>query len=103
MSEDRENKGKREAGEEPAAEEFLKVFRRGVQFTEELLRENERLRVRLVRLEEEHRVLAQKRLGPDNYRQLLDQLQELDEQRNQLLERFRAGVRERFHKSLQGY
>jgi len=90
MSEDRENKGKREAGEEPAAEEFLKVFRRGVQFTEELLRENERLRVRLVRLEEEHRVLAQKRLGPDNYRQLLDQLQELDEQRNQLLERFRA-------------
>lgn len=90
MIKDNKNKGVPESLEEPAAEEFLKVFRRGVQFTEELLRENERLRGRLVQLEEENRALAQKRLGADNYRQLLDQLQDLDEQRNQLLERFRT-------------
>jgi nitrate/nitrite-specific signal transduction histidine kinase len=70
-------------------EEFLQVFKRGVQFTEELLRENERLRVRMVRLEEENRVIAQKTVDSGSYSELLDQMKELEEERLSLLQRFR--------------
>jgi hypothetical protein len=36
------------------AEEFLQVFRKGAEFTQQLLKENERLRYQLVRIEEKH-------------------------------------------------
>ena len=49
------------------AEDFLQVFKRGVQFTEELLAENERLRYRVVRLEEENRTLAQQSMASEAY------------------------------------
>ncbi len=74
----------------PDPEEFIEIFKRGVKFTEELLQENERLRSRIVSLEEENRLLARKHLGPDGYRDLLEQLQQLDERRKQLEERFEA-------------
>ena len=74
----------------PNAEEFIEVFKKGVRFTEELLQENERLRSRLVSLEEENRMLARRHLGPDGYRELLGQLQQLDERRKQLEQRFEA-------------
>jgi hypothetical protein len=35
------------------ADEFLNLFRKGAEFTQELLRENERLRYKIVQLEEE--------------------------------------------------
>ena len=37
------------------AEEFLQVFKKGAEFTQDLLKENERLRFRIVKLEESHR------------------------------------------------
>jgi len=72
------------------AKDFLQVFKRGVQFTEELLQENERLRIRLIRLEEENRALAAKKVDPKNYKELMEQLKVLGEERINLLERFRA-------------
>ncbi len=41
------------------AEEFLQVFKKGAEFTQDLLKENERLRFRIVKLEESHRGLEQ--------------------------------------------
>jgi hypothetical protein len=37
------------------ADEFLQIFKKGEEFTKELLRENERLRFRIVQLEEAFR------------------------------------------------
>ncbi len=71
------------------AEDFLQVFKRGVQFTEELLAENERLRFRVVRLEEESRNLTKKLKGSDSYDDLMDQMKVLEEERSGLLERYR--------------
>jgi len=82
---------KKDAPADPGkAEDFLQVFKRGVQFTEELLAENERLRYRLVRLEEENRTLAQKSMASGAYEDLLDQMKALEEERTNLIERFRA-------------
>lgn len=77
-------------GKPSDGQDFLQVFKRGVQFTEELLQENERLRVRLVRLEEENRALVKNRVKYDSYRDLVEQIHSLDEERSHLMERFRA-------------
>ncbi len=74
--------------------DFLQIFKRGVQFTEELLKENERLRGRLVQLEEENRMLAEKSLGAAEYKELLEQLRLLGEERAQLFDRFQSVERE---------
>jgi hypothetical protein len=79
-----------EAADRPKAEDFLQVFKRGVQFTEELLAENERLRYRVVRLEEENRSLAQQTMVSEAYADLLDQMKALEEERSTLLERFKS-------------
>lgn len=85
---------KKESGpmavEQPKAEDFLQVFKRGVQFTEELLAENERLRYRVVRLEEENRSLAQQTMVSQAYEDLLEQMKALEEERSTLLERFKS-------------
>jgi hypothetical protein len=79
-----------QAVDKPKAEDFLQVFKRGVQFTEELLAENERLRYRVVRLEEENRSLAQQTMVSQAYEDLLDQMKTLEEERSSLLERFKS-------------
>ncbi len=78
------------SGKPIEGKDFLQVFKRGVQFTEELLQENERLRVRLVRLEEENRALVKNKVKYDSYRELMEQIHSLDEERSHLLERFKA-------------
>ena len=78
------------AREQPKAKDFLQVFKRGVQFTEELLAENERLRYRVVRLEEENRTLAQQTMVSQAYEELLEQMRTLEDERSTLLERFKS-------------
>jgi hypothetical protein len=93
MAKDEKPKNKESGGrpaEKPKAEDFLQVFKRGVQFTEELLAENERLRYRVVRLEEENRTLAQQTMVSQAYEDLLDQMKTLEEERSTLLERFKS-------------
>lgn len=75
-------------GEGGRAEDFLQVFKRGVQFTEELLAENERLRFRVVRLEEENRSLANKLKSSGSYEDLMDQMKALEGERAGLIERY---------------
>jgi hypothetical protein len=69
-----------------ARREFLQVFKRGAEFTEELLKENERLRFRVAELEA--------RPNPDATRdnalvkEMLEKIQRLEAERQELTRRF---------------
>jgi hypothetical protein len=76
--------------------EFIETFfKRGAEFTEELMRENEKLRYRVVQLEEERRLVAEgaDRAHPNTgaLRELVGRIEHLEHEREQLLSRF-AGV-----------
>jgi hypothetical protein len=57
---------------------FVQLFRRGVEFAEQLLADNERLRVRVAQLEQENRALSAQSLGEDGYRELVDRMRALE-------------------------
>ncbi len=68
-------------------EDFLHVFKKGEEFTQELLKENEKLRYRVLQLEE-----TTKFSGPDRYAKLNaieERMRFLEEQNKELLERYR--------------
>ncbi len=75
--------------------EFIQTFfKRAGEFTEELLRENERLRFRVLQLEEELRIArgggapaSPSTSGP--LRELVARIEQLEQEREQLLQRFR--------------
>jgi hypothetical protein len=80
--------------------EFIETFfKRGAEFTEELMRENEKLRFRVVQLEEERRALVNATPtggvkaggGAGALRELVARIEQLEHEREQLLSRF-AGV-----------
>lgn len=72
--------------------EFIETFfRRGAEFAEELMRENERLRYRMVQLEEEKRsLLSIEKPGSAQgaLRELVARIEALEHEREQLLRRF---------------
>ncbi len=51
--------------------ELLNVLKRGAQFTEELIEENERLRFRLVQMESENQALARQVMASHSFDELL--------------------------------
>jgi GAF domain-containing protein len=78
--------------------EFIEnFFRRGAEFTEELMHENEKLRYRVVQLEEERRMLASPAgadkpgAGAGALRELVARIEALEAERENLLSRF-SGV-----------
>lgn len=79
--------------------EFIETFfKRGAEFTEELMRENEKLRYRVVQLEEERHSLVkaqsptgQPASGAAALRELVARIEQLEHEREALLSRF-AGV-----------
>jgi hypothetical protein len=79
--------------------EFIETFfKRGAEFTEELMRENEKLRFRVVQLEEERRALVNAQPasgkpggGASALRELVARIEQLEHERESLLSRF-AGV-----------
>lgn len=71
--------------EEAKAEKFLELFNKGKEFTEELLRENQRLRFRLAALETEQQ---QPHASPDELQKLRDQIQQLAEENRRIQQRF---------------
>lgn len=79
--------------------EFIETFfKRGAEFTEELMRENEKLRYRVVQLEEERRLIVD---GADKghpnagaLRELVGRIELLEHEREQLLSRFSGVERE---------
>lgn len=71
--------------------EFIETFfKRGAEFTEELMRENERLRYRVVQLEEEVKALKSNKPGSaqGSLRELVARIEALENERDALLHRF---------------
>ncbi len=68
------------------AEEFLQAFRKGAEFTQDLLRENERLRFKVAELETSPGVTAG--AGAGNIGTLQRRIAELEQERASLLARF---------------
>src|SRR3954462_6638044 len=82
--------------------EFIETFfKRGAEFTEELMRENEKLRFRVVQLEEERRALVTASTTTDKpgsgaLRELVARIEQLEGEREKLLSRF-SGVEQENH------
>ena len=68
-------------------EKFLELFNKGKEFTEELLKENQRLRFRLAAVENASGSSAP---GDAEIQRLSDQLQKLNDENRQIHERFRV-------------
>lgn len=79
---------KKPAGLFEGREEFLQVFRRGADFFEQLLSENERLRFRNAAVEEELRRLRARPGGDDSVESLEQQVRRLTDERERLLQKF---------------
>ena len=77
--------------------EFIETFfKRGAEFTEELMRENERLRYRVVQLEEERRALLSRAdptpgTAQSTLRELVARIESLENERQAILDKY-AGV-----------
>src|SRR6476659_3280753 len=69
--------------DEAKAEKFLELFNKGKEFTEELLRENQRLRYRVAELETE-----QSGLSAEELERLRDQVRALAEENQRMQERY---------------
>jgi predicted nuclease with TOPRIM domain len=69
---------------EERAEKFLELFNKGKEFTEELLRENQRLRYRVAALETEHGEAT-----TEEIQRLRAEIQQLTEENRRIQQRFR--------------
>lgn len=73
------------------ADEFLALFRKGAEFTKELMKENERLRLRLGSVEDRQQVAAQSDEEWDKLRgELLQRIQSLEDEKRDVLEQLRS-------------
>ncbi len=73
------------------AEDFLQMFKKGAEFTQDLLKENERLRYRILKLEESLKDIAQvgaAEMTPESDR-LLQKIEELEREKDEILGRIR--------------
>src|SRR5438094_7341067 len=82
---------------EERAEKFLELFNKGKEFTEELLRENQRLRYRLAALETEHgeatteeiqRLRAEIQQLTDEYRRMQQRFREVEKENKDFASRY---------------
>ncbi len=65
------------------AEEFLQVFKKGAEFTQDLLKENERLRFRVLELEQQHRAET----PTVELKLLRERLQRVETEKQQILDK----------------
>ncbi|HEX9023334.1 MAG TPA: GAF domain-containing protein [Geobacteraceae bacterium] len=76
-----------EKGAQGRAEEFLQIFKKGAEFTHELMKENERLRFRLLEMEKmQHDLGGEKEFGEEN-RKLKQRIAELEAEKEEILRR----------------
>lgn len=69
--------------------EFLEAFfKKGAEFSEELLRENEKLRFRVVQLEEQLAASARALPTPATLKELVEKIHNLEQERGQIMQRF---------------
>ncbi len=78
-----------EKGLHSKGEEFLQVFRKGAEFTQELMKENERLRYRLIQLEESVRGPGDYPADAEDSRRLLARVAELEREKDEILHRIK--------------
>lgn len=76
-----------ESGHRGRAEEFILAFKKGAEFTQDLLKENERLRFRLLELEST--VAARHPSGNEDNLALLNRIKELEQDKQDILDRIR--------------
>jgi transcriptional regulator with GAF, ATPase, and Fis domain len=76
-----------EKGVSGRAEEFLQVFKKGAEFTQDLLKENERLRYRVLQLEEALRGGGEAILTITENKLLLERIAELEKEKEEILGR----------------
>ena len=69
-------------------EEFLQVFKKGEEFTQELLKENEKLRYRLAQLEEVTKFSDKE--GSFKAHSLEERVRILEDENRQLIDRYRV-------------
>jgi transcriptional regulator with GAF, ATPase, and Fis domain len=78
-----------ERGVSSRAEEFLQVFKKGAEFTHELLKENERLRYRIIDLEEAQRSTVGQVQPTEESNRLLRRIEELEREKEEVMGRIR--------------
>src|SRR5689334_1499766 len=77
-----------ESGYRGKAEEFLQAFKKGAEFTHDLLRENERLRYRVLELENSM-AGSSGGGGTDQSQALINRIKELEQEKQDILDRIR--------------
>ncbi len=70
-------------------DEFLNLFKKGSEFTQELLKENEKLRYKIVRLETENEELKKQLRSDSLIASLQKRIAELEEEKEKIIERLR--------------
>ncbi|MFQ5455087.1 MAG: GAF domain-containing protein [Nitrospirota bacterium] len=80
------------SGKEPdifkKAEDFLRIFRKGEEFTHELIKENERLRYKIVKVEEENKMIL-KELNSSDVEKLKKTIHQLEQEKLAVIDRFK--------------
>lgn len=71
------------------AEEFMQVFKKGADFTQELMRENEKLRYRLVQLEEQSRLASCAGQALREVEMLKARIVDPEREKNEILQRIK--------------
>jgi len=83
-----------EKGVSSRAEEFLQLFKKGAEFTQDLLKENERLRYLLLQMEEGLRTTGVGDVVSDENRLLAEKIAALEKEKQEVLERIAQVERE---------
>jgi transcriptional regulator with GAF, ATPase, and Fis domain len=78
-----------EVGLHSKAEEFLQIFKKGAEFTQQLLKENERLRYRLLQLENQQGSAPASPGSEDQTRELVRRVESLEREKQEILGRIR--------------
>ncbi len=76
------------------AEEFLQLFKKGAEFTQDLLKENERLRFRILQMEESFPGEEEETIVTDENRKLVEKIESLEKDKAEILERIAQIERE---------
>ncbi len=76
------------------AEEFLQVFKKGAEFTQELLKENERLRFQVLQLQETSRSGPETIASLPEYGKLKNRIEELEREKQEILDRIQQVEKE---------
>jgi transcriptional regulator with GAF, ATPase, and Fis domain len=78
------------------AEEFMHLFKKGAEFTQELLKENERLRFQILKMKEKHRLGGESGGANSDHERLRRRIEELEREKEEILGRIKQVEEENF-------